>query len=100
MPELPLYQDHEISISLLKDPEGKILGDEHEVLFCEPKQTRYILQRHVLETLANSPRPRLLERLETMHPGISYDLEQRGLTSDSVGFALCQAYIEEERRFE
>jgi len=95
-----LYQDPKITVSLLRNPRGEIIGDEHQIILEGENPTRYILQRHVLETLAKSQIPQLEKRLEIMHPGISYDLAQRGITTESISIATSKAYLEERRQFE
>lgn len=97
--EYPLYQDAQISIDLLRNDRGRNIN-KYEILMCEPKQTRYILPRKVLNELATSSRPDIAKKLETMYPELLNDLEQRNLTYGSIGVAICQAYIEDGRRFE
>ena len=101
--EPPLYEDEQLKIDYLVGPKGERITDEHEIHVAQQNNwthpTGYILQRHVLQDLATRPN-RDLSPLERMHSGISLDLRQNGLTLESVGLAICKAYMEEQRRYE
>ena len=59
-----------------------------------------MLFRSILKDLALTPRPDLERRLNTVNSIIVSDLKSFGLSVDSLGLAMAQAYIEKEKQHE
>lgn len=99
-----LYGDRQLKITYLLDQKGKITSiEDHElwILDANAQTQRYILPRSTLKEFARTPRDKLEQRLENLHPGIYLTLRNKtSLTIDSIGVAIAQAYIEELRRLE
>ena len=98
--EGPLYEDSQLKVTLLQDFEGNVVSGEDHELHITSSESRYIIQRGILAQIAGTSRDRLPDLLDRLHPLMLYDLEKNNLTPDSIGVACCQAYMEEQRRFE
>ena len=93
MAEESLYEDEDIKItSFYRDPES------HTIHILKPGN-RYILNRGVLKELATTSRDDLEKKINEMNSSILHDARKYGLSVDSIGMAIAQAYIEEEERF-
>lgn len=100
--ENPLYEDSQLKITLLSDADGNVIsGEDHELwVKGKGKLERYAIQRGILKELARTSRDDFGTILERTNSGIGFFLNTVGLTYDSVGVAISQAYIEEQERFE
>jgi len=92
--EEPIYQDNQLKIEfhaseeyflLLKDKKGK--------------ETSYLLPRGILQELAQTQRGGIERKIGAFNEEILHAAKQEGISVDSLHVALCQAYAEEERRF-
>jgi len=93
-----LYQDPQIEVKFNpKSPEDHILylhkpGGEEGMGFHIP--------RRCLEELAKTPRDKAEEKMKTLNDIMVRYTEDLGLSVDSLGYAMAQAYIEEKRRYD
>lgn len=96
MTENVLYADEDIEVGYLAHS-----PDDNYVAFLAGGHDRdeYILQRGILREFAETSRDGLTQKLNQVNEMILMDARQRGLTQDSVHVAICQAYIENERRY-
>jgi hypothetical protein len=90
----PLYEDPDIKI------EHHPRSHEDHLLFLMSggEELNYIIQRGILEEIATTPRHRVKEKMRRVNELMVEDAYSRGLSVDSLGFAMAQAYIEQERR--
>lgn len=89
--EEPLYQDGKLKIDYLPK-----CVEDHE-LFIKDRGS-YALPRGVLQDLARTPRGGIGRILDTFNPSILDTLNQEGIDIDGLHIALCQAYMEGEKR--
>ena len=93
-PEQPLYKDKQLEIDYLPtSPEDHILtvrGDERGI--------NYLIPRGILNQLALTKRGGIESMIATFNEGILHAIKREHITVDGLHVAICQAYIEEERR--
>ena len=94
--EKPLYQDSRIKVDYLPD-----CHEDHGLAIDEggERGAFLVLQRGVLEELARTNRDGLPSKITTMNSIFLYALERTGLTLDAIHVAICQARMEEVRRY-
>jgi hypothetical protein len=91
--EESLYEDKDIKITFFcRDPES------HKVHILK-SGSRYIFPRGVLREFATTSRDDLEKKINGMGSLILHDARKYGLSVDSIGMAIAQAYIEQEERF-
>ncbi|MBS3094166.1 hypothetical protein J4474_00735 [Candidatus Pacearchaeota archaeon] len=91
----PLYQDSRIKVDYLPNA-----IEDHELITDDGDGPYLILQRGILEQCARTSRdrfPELIERITNFT--FTPSLNESGLTLDSIHVAICQAYMEQERRY-
>ena len=93
MTEKPLYEDSQIKIDYLP---GSI---EDHTLLIKP-DGEYILPQGCLREFATTSRDKIEMKIRTLNELIVCDAVGQRLDIDSLGLAIAQAYIEEERRRE
>jgi len=93
--ERPLYEDPDIRIeSMPESPQEHLL-----YLLRNGEELNYILPRSCLKDFATTPRPGLESKMRNINYDMVRDALNRGLSVDSLGVAIAQAYIEKERRW-
>jgi hypothetical protein len=95
--ERPLYQDSEIKIEM--HPRSH---EDHLLYLCSwgEEELNFIIPRGCLRELATTPRDRLELKMRNLNSDMVEIAFSRGLTPDSLGLAIAQAYIEDERRIQ
>lgn len=90
----PLYEDPDIRI------EHHPRSHEDHLLYLKRngEELNYIIQRGILREIARTPRHEVEEIMRRINEIMVQDARQRGLSVDSLGYAIAQAYIEDERR--
>ncbi|MBS3078562.1 hypothetical protein J4218_00395 [Candidatus Pacearchaeota archaeon] len=92
-----LYEDPQIRVRVNeRSPEDHYL----DLLGGGKEEREYIIPRGCLRELATTTRDRFPLKIDTLNWIMLNDANERGLTADSIGFALAQAYIESERRYQ
>ena len=97
MPEKPLYQDDRIKVDYLPN------SPEDHVIFIKEKEgewLQYMLQRSLLRETAQTPRGNLERKVSNFNPELVDRIKTEGIGIDWLHVALCQAYIEEEKRIQ
>lgn len=96
MADKPLYQDTQIKIDHLPNS-----ADDH-ILYIDHngEDLEYIIPRGVLHELARLPRGGIEEKIAVWNPNILFMLEQKRIPVDGLHISICQAYMEEERRYQ
>jgi len=95
MDEKPLYEDPQLMITNFGST------DEH-LLFVNEKigeQINFIIPRGCLKEFAETPRGELERKLHDVNPLVIAELKQERIDVDYIHIALCQAYIENQRRY-
>jgi len=95
--ERPLYEDPNIKIEPMPNS-----PDDHFIYFISKGQepSQYIILRGCLREFATTSRDNIGMKMKTLNELMVTDAANRGLSIDSLGFAIAQAYIEEERRIQ
>ena len=96
--ERSLYQEDRLKVTYFpRNP------DEHRLCVGEivaGNYRTYVLQRGVLQELATTQAGELEKKVNILANGmLSVDLKQQGIGMDKLHIALCQAVIEEQKRF-
>jgi hypothetical protein len=92
----PLYEDPEIRI----DHHPNSHEDHLLYLLSKGEEINYLIQRGILKTLATTPRHEVEVIMRRVNETMVEDARCRGLTVDSLGYAIAQAYIEQEKRLD
>ncbi len=98
MAENILYADEDIEVGYLPDsPEDNYIAFTSD----DPGRQEYLLQRGIVRELAETPRgDGLAQKLNNVNDLILLDARQRGLHQSDVHVAICQAYREQEERYQ
>lgn len=93
----PLYQDTDMEIGVTPDS-----PQDHYIRFIgggfEP--VKHLIPGGCLEDLATTQRGRFESKISNINGSIIIDALSRGLTIDSLGMGIAQAYIEQEKRYQ
>ena len=97
MEERVLYRDDEIRIEI-----NPTYPDEHSLyLFKKNKNDGgYVFPRGILEELAKSNWGGIERKIHACNELILYKLRQEEISIDHLHVAVCQAYMEEQRRYQ
>lgn len=97
----PLYEDKQIKINYFqKSPEDTPSFEDHALIIKDRTgETQYVLQRGVLAELARTPRGDLWAKIDAINPLLPHHVKKEEIGIDGLHVALCQAHIEEERRY-
>ena len=101
MTEKALYQDAELKVDYYGNHDEYGLWIRNARLEAKggsQEGNLNYMPRGVLEDLARTPRGEIVSKIETFNSKILFYLKEARISVDALHIAICQAYIEEEKR--
>ncbi|MDP4012370.1 MAG: hypothetical protein Q8R00_02085 [Candidatus Nanoarchaeia archaeon] len=92
-----LYRDDKLKIDYFPNH-----TDDHLVYILDGnsgEELSYILPRGILDELARTPRGGIEDKLQWSFQQLLFALKKEKITLDGFHVAICQAFMEEEKRF-